>query len=102
MPDSHGFLHLSDAAERIVIECAVCGRRGEYDRQRAIATFTDLMLPDFLARVRNCANFNGVNSHQCGASFSARSLPVSTRLPRPDDTAAPGPSAASARPHRRR
>lgn len=67
-----GAYTLSEAPDRIVIDCQTCKRHGEFDRARAIQRHGDITLPDFMYQVvapvcdrkRDITNFGG-----CGAVF---------------------------------
>jgi len=56
---------LHAAAARVVIDCARCGRHGDYSRDRAIEQYGDISLRDFMFRVvsAECALMLHPNGH---------------------------------------
>jgi hypothetical protein len=60
---------LRQAPRKIVIECARCGRHGEYSRDRALRRYGDIGEQDFLFRVVSyeCAMMRHPKRHACAA-----------------------------------
>ena len=65
---------LANAPARIVIECDRCGRRGEYDRDKAIERYGDISVEDFVFRIASaeCARMKHPSQHACRAHLAGR------------------------------
>lgn len=67
-----GSYSISEAAERIIIDCKVCDRRGDYGRGSLLKRYGDIALPDLLALLASdCPNRDNVATlGKCGAKYA--------------------------------
>lgn len=71
MPRNGAYILGDVRAARVIIECELCQRRGDYSTERLVQRFgPDIALPDLKRELVNCPNIDEKNLTPCQAGYA--------------------------------